>query len=171
MRGISGAEGVTPLRVVLDSTGKVVEGPLLDVSIGPTLIFTSHQRVRDDVIQLWQSKGVEVIRVAGVQEGADAGLDLEEILNVLGKRGILQVLIEGGGKLQSRFMAEDRADRVVLYFGPRFLGAAGLPWAQEKGYKAHTISAVRSWNLERVQQFGNDVCLEYVKPTVQADSA
>jgi riboflavin biosynthesis pyrimidine reductase len=41
----------------------------------------------------------------------------------------------------------------------------GLPWAQEKGFNADTIATVRSWQLERVQQFGNDVCLEYVKPS------
>jgi len=160
VRGVPGAEGLTPLRVVLDSTGKVTDGPLLDVSLGPTLIFTSRQRVNDEIVQLWQSKGVEVVCVA---DAAAGGLSLEEVLTDLANRGILQVLIEGGGKLQSRLLSEDRADRVVLYFGPRFLGAGGQPWAQEKGRSAYTITGVPHWRLERMQQFGNDVCLDYAK--------
>jgi diaminohydroxyphosphoribosylaminopyrimidine deaminase/5-amino-6-(5-phosphoribosylamino)uracil reductase len=120
VRGVAGAEDVTPLRVALDSTGKIVDGPLLDVSLGATLIFTSD-RVKDDVAKLWSDKGVDVVRVG--EKDVGQGLDLDQVLTELAKRGILQVLIEGGGKLQSRFLAEDRADKVVLYYGARFLGA------------------------------------------------
>jgi riboflavin biosynthesis pyrimidine reductase len=124
VRGVAGAEDVTPLRVALDSTGKIVDGPLLDVSLGATLIFTSD-RVKDDVAKLWSDKGVDVVRVGEKEVGQ--GLDLDQVLTELAKRGILQVLIEGGGKLQSRFLAEDRADKVVLYYGARFLGAGTAP--------------------------------------------
>ncbi|ELR18307.1 5-amino-6-(5-phosphoribosylamino)uracil reductase, partial [Acanthamoeba castellanii str. Neff] len=108
VRGVAGAETVTPLRVALDSTGKIVDGPLLDVSLGSTLIFTS-ERVKADVAQLWRDRGVEVVRVG--EKVVGQGLDLDAVLTALAQRGILQVLIEGGGKLQSRFLAEDRADK------------------------------------------------------------
>jgi diaminohydroxyphosphoribosylaminopyrimidine deaminase/5-amino-6-(5-phosphoribosylamino)uracil reductase len=163
IRGVAGAEGLKPLRVVLDSSGKVTSGPLMDTSIGPTLIFTT-KRVSERSLALWKEAGVESVVVKEANNNEGGGVDLEEVLAVLGKRGILQVLVEGGGKLQSSFLAKDLVDRVVLYYGACLLGGSGLTWTQGPATLAETISKVKFWKLDNVRQLDNDVCLEYSKP-------
>ncbi len=170
VRDATGATLATPLRVVLDSRGRVTEGPLMDTAIGPTLIFTSHL-APEQSHRAWREAGVEAVVVdlnnkAEVKEAVreSEGLDLGQVLAELGRRGVLQVLVEGGGKLQGSFVEADLVDRVVLYYGACFLGAGGLAWAQRPYSMADTISKVKFWNLEKVRQLGNDVCLEYARP-------
>ena len=67
---------------------------------------------------------VEVLR-AGPQ---GRGVDLPETLTVLAERyGVLQALIEGGGRLHGAFVEEHLADRLVMYIAPVLLGERGLP--------------------------------------------
>ena len=90
MRGVTGVE-VRPLRVVLDTKGRVTEGPLLDISEGPTLIFSGAD-VGESTLQLWAKQGVEHVVAPLNAEGL---IELSFVLEVLGKRGIIQLLVEG----------------------------------------------------------------------------
>ena len=83
------------LRVVLDSRGKVLSGPLMDTSLAPTLIFTSSEAPQTS-LDVWQAKGVQVCIVPGGSSDDSPGLSLDTVLDELGQRGIIQVLIEGG---------------------------------------------------------------------------
>ena len=80
-----------PLRVVLDARGRVREGPLLDQRIAPTLIVTAASLQPHP--PEWTAAGVEV---AVVSVGADGRLSLASVMDALGKRGVLQLLVEGG---------------------------------------------------------------------------
>jgi diaminohydroxyphosphoribosylaminopyrimidine deaminase / 5-amino-6-(5-phosphoribosylamino)uracil reductase len=50
------------------------------------------------------------------------GLDLEEVLLRLGRRGITSVLVEGGSEVHGSFVDRRLADRLVLYVAPRIVG-------------------------------------------------
>jgi len=147
---------VKPLRVVLDSRGRVTTGHLLDLNIGPTLIFTSN-KAPSESLRLWEEKKVEFLIV----DSDHNGLNLPQVLSELGKRGILQLLIEGGGKVHSSFLKQDLTDLLVFYHGACLIGATGKSWAQDSF--ASTMADVKKWNIREVKQFGNDICVEYLK--------
>jgi diaminohydroxyphosphoribosylaminopyrimidine deaminase/5-amino-6-(5-phosphoribosylamino)uracil reductase len=56
-----------------------------------------------------------------------AGLSLAAILDELGKAQMLNVLVEGGGRLLGAFMDERLADEVQVYIAPLLIGGAGAP--------------------------------------------
>ena len=131
------AEG-KPLRVVLDRRGRLEEeGPLFDASLGPTLIFTESSRV-------W--KNAETVRA----------FDLKEVLLELGRRGVLQLFVEGGPKVHTEFMREGFVQKLVLYVGNCFLGEG-----KRIGFDVPSIKAVKRLRLESVLPLGDDVRLIY----------
>lgn len=149
-----------PLRVVLDSRGRVVDGPLMDTKLAPTLIFTStwpenaasvcrgkecaegaRQRPFEGVFHVahrWRESGVDVCDVPLVSWR----LDLQSVLLELGKRGVLQVMVEGGAVLQGQMLKEGLCEELRVYIGATLsasmpllvlvarLGSSAQPWAQ-----------------------------------------
>eukprot|EP01112_Ceratiomyxa_fruticulosa_P010636 TRINITY_DN2822_c0_g1_i5.p1 TRINITY_DN2822_c0_g1~~TRINITY_DN2822_c0_g1_i5.p1 ORF type:complete len:597 (+),score=106.95 TRINITY_DN2822_c0_g1_i5:64-1854(+) len=145
-----------PLRVVLDSKGTVVDGPLLNTSTAPTLIFHTNV-VPQSVLNLWKEKGVEAICCTN----ENGKVDLLSVMKELGKRGILQVLVEGGAVLHSELLRLNIVDSIVIYQGSILIGSGGKEWLKSDITK--TIRDARRWKLNNVQTLENDVCITYVK--------
>jgi len=166
-----------PLRVVLDTHGRVVEGPLMDTKVAPTLVFTSREHCSKEAIAAWQAAGVEykeVPLVDAVAEGksvdglgpAKQHLDLEAVLRELAARGVLQLMVEGGAVLHGTMLRAGLCDELRCYIGATILGGTAKPWSQVE--LARTIGDAEFWRLRRVRQLGSDVCLEYERPGQEA---
>lgn len=125
--GDSATSGAQPLRVVIDSRGVVTDTSLavLDVTIGPTLVFTTDQAAAS-TLALWKERGVQVV----VQTGAgrvDLGAALRTLAN---DYGVLQVLVEGGAVLHDALLTAHLVDQFHLYTSATVLGSRGRVWAQ-----------------------------------------
>ena len=154
---LEGEQERQPIRVVLDTRGSLYPaGPLFDTTIAPTLVMTGLD-TDPSMIMAWQKAGVEVEKIHSAPGGD--GLDLREILTLLGRRGVLQLLVEGGSKLHGGFLAAGLIDRLVLYVGACILGPQGNPLFSIEGPKS--INDVTRWRSCGVKNFGNDVRLEY----------
>lgn len=132
------------LRVVLDRSGRLEKETSLNLFDGSakTVVFSNKAMTlpNADVVQT---------------------CDLTEILAELGRRGVLQLMVEGGGIVHGEFLSQDLADELWLYTGSTILGASAKRWAQVP--MADTIGNARFWKLRRVRQVGNDICCEYEK--------
>lgn len=162
-RGAEGADAPPPLRVLLDARGRVREGPLLDPSIGPTLVFTSAA-CDPAALSAWAAAGVQSQVVAA--DEARGGLELGAVLDALGERRIIQVMFEGGPTLHSRLLEAGLADRLQLYVGNCLLGAGSQPWLSAP--IARTIADKQLWSLRDVRRLGQDVRLVYGRATGDA---
>lgn len=141
---LRGIEGTQPLRVLIDSEGKVPpEGPLFDRSLGPTLVFTSKKT--------WHKESIEVIQVSPIS--------LKMVLEELGKRDVMQLLVEGGSRLHSAFIKEKLAHRFIVYVGNCLLGPMGKPLLAD--FEEVSIGEAPRWNLEGVRRFGSTARLDY----------
>src|SRR5260370_40600797 len=69
--------------------------------------------------------GAQVIRVAATSQ--PPGLDLPAVLHALSDKGITRLLVEGGGKVASSFVAADLVDEIWLLRGQESIGADGVP--------------------------------------------
>ena len=146
-----------PLRVVLDARGRVAAtGGLFDPELAPTLVITTAAAPAD-AVDAWRSAGAKVEVVAPASEGN--GVDLDEALALLGREGVLQALVEGGGTLLGRVVAGGHAQRLVAYIAPIVLGIRGAPGLALPG--PATIADADRYALARVCQLGPDVRLDY----------
>lgn len=91
----------TPLRVVVDSSGRTPENAL----------------VRDGAAATW------IATAADVGAAADGRVDLGRLLAGLYARGVRGALLEGGPTLAGAFLAAGLVDEVVGYVAPKLLGA------------------------------------------------
>jgi len=146
------------LRVVLDARGRVSEGPLLDTREHGTLIFT-REGVDPAALQTWKDRGCEVLfdDTTGAQHGS---ISPSFVLDQLGRRGVLQLLVEGGCDVHTSFLKACAVDELVLYRGNCIIGAGGRPWFGSA--LADTMADVKRWRLvPPVECFENDVKTVY----------
>lgn len=54
------------------------------------------------------------------------GLAWPEILDELGRRSVVDLLVEGGARVATSLLAEGLVNRVALFYGPMLVGADGL---------------------------------------------
>lgn len=162
----NGAATAKPLRVLLDSRGALLteDHPLLDLSLAPTTVFTTSKSRDTEARKLWERKRVEVVEV---QSGAGDSVDLPTVLDDLGKRGILQVLVEGGAGVHGSFLLQELIQQLVVYQGPLILGdgngdTVSWPPRDLRLQDGETISKARPWKLTDIRRFDNDVRTTYL---------
>eukprot|EP00756_Hemistasia_phaeocysticola_P054796 Hpha_TRINITY_DN30707_c0_g1::TRINITY_DN30707_c0_g1_i1::g.28445::m.28445/K11752/ribD; diaminohydroxyphosphoribosylaminopyrimidine deaminase / 5-amino-6-(5-phosphoribosylamino)uracil reductase len=143
-----------PLRVLLDRRGRVTKGNLMDTSQAPTLVVTTPL-APPEARAVWEKAGVEVLEL-----GDDKGP--EPMLRFLAKKGILQVMVEGGGEVHADFLSRGFCDRLVVFQGATVFGN-GRRWLPRE--ICATISDAKFLKLDSVQRHGDDVCMEYVRAT------
>ncbi len=140
-----------PLRVVADSRGRtpptarVLQGP------GRVLIATSG-RSDPSWRATMEAAGAEVL----VLPCDGDSLDLGALLRTLGERGILFLLVEGGGVLLGSLFDQALVDKVQAVIAPLIIGAAEAP-AAVAGRGAQRLAD--AWRLRgvTVERLGEDV--------------
>jgi diaminohydroxyphosphoribosylaminopyrimidine deaminase/5-amino-6-(5-phosphoribosylamino)uracil reductase len=85
--------------------------------------------------------------------------ELGQVLDELGRRGVLQLLIEGGARVAHDFHAAGLVDRYVVYLAPIFFGGDDArPLFSGPG--AGTIDDVWKGRLVSVERLGDDLRVE-----------
>lgn len=145
-----------PLRVLLDAKGQVpATGPLFDMSISPTLVFTSDS-CPPDARKAWESSGAEVEILPTTPKKR---FHLPSVLKNLGERQVLQACFEAGATLAHSLVQENLVNHLVLYIGPRLLGEQGYPLL--KGPSPESLTKAPRLQLNTCSQLGHSVRLDY----------
>src|SRR5262249_10465511 len=82
--------------------------------------------------------------------------DLGAILDDLGRRDVLQVLVEGGAGVAGAFHRAGLVDAYVLYLAPALFGGGDAP-ALFAGPGAATMTEGRPGRITRVTHLGDDI--------------
>jgi diaminohydroxyphosphoribosylaminopyrimidine deaminase/5-amino-6-(5-phosphoribosylamino)uracil reductase len=124
---LPGMEARSPVRVVLDRALRIPGSSKLVHSARqtPLWVMTSGLSEAPAAMKLGAA-GAQVIRVATTTT-PPPGLDLKAVLHALAERGITQLLVEGGARVASSFVAANLVDEVWLLRGPDAVGADGVP--------------------------------------------
>lgn len=125
VRGPDAATARQPLRVVVDSAGRVPPTLQLFDGVAPTLVATTDRAPRARIGE-WAHAGAGV---AVLDRDADGRVSLPSLVEDLGKRDVQGLLIEGGATLAWSAVREDLIDRVVLYLAPLLVGGSSAPTA------------------------------------------
>jgi len=145
-----------PVRIVLDNSLRIP----LDCKLLATakkshvLIVTGEQTLHANqaIADKIAKKGAQIITVPAVQ----GRCDIKYLLDELSRRGVQQLLIEGGPTVLASFLKEQLADEVVVYIAPKVLGGAGSASLSEAMSKI-----VGNFDLHSVEikVFGGDIRL------------
>jgi diaminohydroxyphosphoribosylaminopyrimidine deaminase / 5-amino-6-(5-phosphoribosylamino)uracil reductase len=122
---LPGMEARSPVRVVLDRSLRIPGASRLVHSARetPLWVMTSSLSEAAAAMKLGAA-GAQVIRVATT--ATPPGLDLLAVLHALAEKGITRLLVEGGARVASSFIAAGLVDEVWLLRGPDAIGAEGV---------------------------------------------
>lgn len=112
-------KGHDPRRVILD--GRLTVPP--DAKALPGALVVCARDAEPAREKRLVKRGAEVLRLPG----RHGRVDLRALLDELGRREILTLLVEGGGQVHGAFLAAGLADEVALFVAPKLIGAGGVP--------------------------------------------
>lgn len=150
---LRGYKGDQPLRVVLDSAGATPLDAKILKTQAPTLMVTTD-KAPDESLAAYRVRGAQTWR-APTREGR---IDLESTLDELGRRGVMEVLLEGGPALLGDAVDRGLIDRYIVYIAPKLLGSSGLPAIG--GVVIPTIADARELVIHSVRHAGADLRIE-----------
>ena len=150
------SKGRKPTRVVLDNNLRMpLDSKLLGtVKKAPVLIFARAEAVHANpqAVESITQKGAEILAYPDMQGESN----LYFLLDELSKRGVAQLLVEGGPKVITSFLRENLVDEVCVYISPKILGRHG-----SVGISEPMKELAESFGLSQVdiKRFGDDVRL------------
>ncbi len=141
---LEGTEARQPLRVVVDSQLRIRMSARV---VGPNTLIATTKAGRIGA--------AEVVRLPAAPDGRVA---LGPLLDELGKRGILSLLVEGGSEVHASFFANALVDKVHAYVAPRLIGGREAPGPVGGAGVEHLVDAVPLSELD-VTRLGSDLLL------------
>lgn len=96
---------------------------------------------------------------AAVRPCLETGGDLDDVLDDLGSRGVLQLLVEGGPTVAHAFHSAGLVDRYVLYLAPALFGGDDARPAFA-GPGATTMAGLERLRIVDLSRVGDDLRLE-----------
>ena len=154
---ISGFTGRQPVRIVLDSN--------LNISLNSKLVKTAKQQpiwiitavnINNNVknhnkFMALQELGVKILQC---KLGDNNHIDIVAAIELIGKKGITRLLVEGGGKLSASLFKANIVDLIYWFRAAAIIGGDGI--AAISAYGVDNISMMQKFNLRSIKSIGLD---------------
>lgn len=154
--GLTALAATQPTRIVVDSHLRIARSAkiLAQQSSAKTIVMTTNSAPLARCRAL-ERQGIEVLQLPS----RGGRVSLKHLLTALGQRGMISVMVEGGGELNAAFLKSKLVNRIQLYVAPTLLGGT-----QAKGVIGG-VSPRRladAWKLRqvRIRVLGTDVVVE-----------
>ena len=139
-----------PLRVVVDSHARTPLTARLLGELGDALIAVAGaDQAR---VAALNDTGAQVL---SLPEPTNERVDLPSLLATLGQRGIVRLLIEGGGTLLGSLFDQNLIDKVFAFIAPRIVGGQKAPSPVE-GRGISTLAEAISLQRVTMESMGED---------------
>ena len=145
-----------PLRIVVDSRLRIPPtARVFDPALGGMTLIATTERASPADVQRLQEAGAEVALLpAGT--GAARRVDLAALIDHLGSRNLLSVLVEGGSEVHGELFKLGLVDRVAAYLGGIVIGGREAPSPVGGPGFAKILDAARLTDVEW-RAFGPDL--------------
>ena len=142
----------SPIKVTISASG----------DLDPSSKFFSTGDV-DKVVYVTTSAAAKTRQAVGrvalvVEAGSTVELDL--VLDDLGKRGVRRLMVEGGGTIHTQFLSAGLADEIQLVVAPFLIGDSTAPRFVSDALFPQNPS--NRMHLAEVKQIGDVVLLRYL---------
>ncbi len=141
-----------PLRVIVDPSGRVPGDRRAFDAAAPTLVATTEE-APPPRRQEWVDTGADV---SVLDRDATGGVSLGGLTEMLGKRDVQGVLLEGGPTVAWSAIRDGIVDQLVLYLAPTLVGGQGATgWLAGNGFAP--IGRAAQVDLVSVEAVGRDL--------------
>jgi diaminohydroxyphosphoribosylaminopyrimidine deaminase/5-amino-6-(5-phosphoribosylamino)uracil reductase len=140
-----------PIRVTLDSRCRMPVRSQLLRQPGQTLVYTTEEAPSGNISGLLRA-GADVVAVGATSEGLVCP---EAVLTDLGQRGVVNLLVEGGGKTLGSLFDAGLVDKVKAFIAPVIIGGIGAASPVE-GEGAKLMAHTHRLDRTSLQQVGPD---------------
>ncbi len=148
---LPGGCGRDPLRVVADSAARTPpEAKVIgEAEAAPCLIAVSRRAPEARVAALREA-GAEVVALG------DCRVDLQALMATLGSRGVMGLLLEGGGSLAAAALQAGIVDKIVFFYAPRLFGGRATPTAVD----GDCLPQPPVVDIRHIERVGQDLMVE-----------
>lgn len=152
---VRGVHGLTPVRVVLDSSLRIpAEARIWSTLADAPLVIATVSRDEAKARAL-EERGALVWTF---EPGSDGRVPLRSLLERLALEGRISILVEGGAEVHTAFLREGLADQVAVGISPRIVGGKSAPILTGDLGRPRLADAIRIEGLT-VKRLGPDVWL------------
>lgn len=113
-----------PVRVILDARGRSPVSARVFGTSGKAIVATTREAPAE-----WRA----AVAASGATlldlEPGEGGVNLDQLLETLARRGIMSLIAEGGPTVLASLFEGGHVDEVHAYVAPRILGEDGIPLA------------------------------------------
>jgi diaminohydroxyphosphoribosylaminopyrimidine deaminase/5-amino-6-(5-phosphoribosylamino)uracil reductase len=156
---LPGMAARSPVRVVLDPALRIPgNGRLVHSAREVPLWVMTSKLAEAPAATMLGAAGAEVIRIASTHTSLP-GLDLSAVLHALAERGITRLLVEGGARIASSFVAGGLVDEFWLVRGARAIGSDGV--AALDHLPLTSITQSPGFRVRASENLGEDVLTIY----------
>ena len=135
---------------MVDSEGRTPTDAAMLRQPGRTLIATCKASAR--AAACLEGAGADVARLPE----KDGYVDLEALLEELGRRDVVNLLVEGGGTLMGSLFDQGLVDKAWAFIAPIIIGGRDA-LSPVEGRGVDLVSRAMSLRCPRVKQVGDDV--------------
>lgn len=120
-------QGRSPTRIIVDSRGRIpLDSQVLRTASKVRTIVAVTNQAPEDKIRKIRETGAEVLIVSEGKKGHNAavprGVNLKELFSTLGRIGLKNVLVEGGGELNWSILRLGLVDELFVTVAPKIAG-------------------------------------------------
>ena len=146
-----------PLRVIIDGKGRTPLTSRLFAQPGKTLV--AYSTIESEKADSYTRIGAELIAVPGKR-----GLvNIQALLQSLGKRDVTSILVEGGGTLLGSMFDDGQVDKVIAFIAPVIIGGSKTK-TPVGGRGVDKIAEAMRLKRIKIERIGVDVMVTgYVK--------
>jgi diaminohydroxyphosphoribosylaminopyrimidine deaminase/5-amino-6-(5-phosphoribosylamino)uracil reductase len=147
--------GRDPVRIIVDTTLRIpVHARVLDHAKGSETLIAVSEDIGGRRLKRLERKKVSFL-MCPEKEGR---IDLRALMDILGKRSITSLLLEGGATLMGAMIQEKLVDKFCIFKAPKLFGASdGRPMALGQGPRRMDQSIVLK--DVQIERFGDDILI------------
>lgn len=153
----NGSEMRHPLRIVLDSTGRTPAGAKVYERSGKGALIVTTSAAPHSRLAAYKEMGVETLILS---PGANGRPEPSDLIAALHDRGVINVLVEGGGEVLGAFFDADLLDEIQLYIAPKLIGGGKPAFA---GYGVDRLTDTERFSFSAPERLGQDMFIRGVR--------
>ncbi|MBI1869728.1 MAG: bifunctional diaminohydroxyphosphoribosylaminopyrimidine deaminase/5-amino-6-(5-phosphoribosylamino)uracil reductase RibD [Chlamydiae bacterium] len=112
-----------PFKIVVDSSARIPLHSKLVSKYASKVILATTSLAPAKKMNTLKKRGIQIVQTSSME----GKVHLRELFVELGKRGIISLLVEGGGTLAASIFENKLADRIVFFYAPLLIGGSHAP--------------------------------------------